>query len=257
LIHIDATGAGISSNNIVENNVVYNAYDKEIFLNTSGASDANAMVGNIVRNNSCYWLDTFDAATYSTPRGIVLYGEVGSILQNTQISNNVVRNKPGIGIKIDAYNSGAVLYHNTVFKTHPSSLTTGGYNFYITNTGVSGIVLKNNIGGDSKNAGLFVVDKTLVTADNNLWFTSTGTVYANINGSNYHSDDFTAYKTATGWDAHGLWQDPVFVSTVTPDLHLQVTSPCIAAGDPAVGVLTDYDSVVRGAAVDIGAYEYV
>lgn len=38
---------------------------------------------------------------------------------------------------------------------------------------------------------------------------------------------------------------------------LQVTSPYIGAGDATVGVLDDYDSVLRGVAVDIGALEYV
>jgi len=49
-----------------------------------------------------------------------------------------------------------------------------------------------------------------------------------------------------------------FISNAgTSNYHLQVTSPCIVAGDPAVGGLTDKDSVTRGVAVDIGAYEYV
>ena len=56
---------------------------------------------------------------------------------------------------------------------------------------------------------------------------------------------------------HTAVQADSVLSCVWTDLHLQVGSPAIAAGDATVGVLTDYDSVVRGVAVDIGAYEYV
>lgn len=55
---------------------------------------------------------------------------------------------------------------------------------------------------------------------------------------------------------HNIYLDPVFVSGT--DLHLQVTSPCIGAGVAHLNdTLYDRDGVARGAAVDIGAYEYV
>jgi hypothetical protein len=58
-------------------------------------------------------------------------------------------------------------------------------------------------------------------------------------------------------NAHTAVQADTVVHRVYTDLHIQTTSPCKAAGDPAVGVLQDKDGVTRGAAVDIGAYEYV
>jgi hypothetical protein len=50
--------------------------------------------------------------------------------------------------------------------------------------------------------------------------------------------------------------DPVFVTNYT-DLHLQTTSPAKNAGATTLGVLTDYDGVVRDATPDMGAFEFV
>ena len=47
-----------------------------------------------------------------------------------------------------------------------------------------------------------------------------------------------------------------FVSTVTPDFHLQATSPAINAGTTGLGVTTDRDDVTRDAQPDQGAYEF-
>lgn len=52
-------------------------------------------------------------------------------------------------------------------------------------------------------------------------------------------------------------QADVVARRVYTDYHLQVSSPCIAAGDATAGVLQDYDGVTRGVANDIGALEYV
>lgn len=63
---------------------------------------------------------------------------------------------------------------------------------------------------------------------------------------------FATWKTDTGYDAHSIaGSDPLFVSTATPDFHLQTGSPAINAGVAIAGVTDGY----QGSAPDLGAYE--
>ncbi len=57
-------------------------------------------------------------------------------------------------------------------------------------------------------------------------------------------------------NTHTAAQADAVINRVYSDLHIQSTSPCIGAGDNTLGVTIDKDGVSRGAAVDIGAYEY-
>jgi hypothetical protein len=64
-----------------------------------------------------------------------------------------------------------------------------------------------------------------------------------------------------GKHKHNLSLDPLFASPAADDYHLQGSSPCVDAGDPA-GVPpappTDMDGTARpvGGRVDIGADEF-
>ena len=113
-----------------------------------------------------------------------------------------------------------------------------------------------NAGGES--ACFYVLDKADFTAcDNNLWYQSAGgtAVYANVNSTNYHFDDFAAWKTAmTPFEANSLWEDPLMTDPATGDFTLQATSPCINAGVD-VGLTTDYLGNPIVGLPDIGAYE--
>jgi len=72
---------------------------------------------------------------------------------------------------------------------------------------------------------------------------------------NWRPYNFADYKTLTGQDANSISADPLFVSTVTPDFHLQDTSPCINAG-VNVGLTEDYAGNPLVGVPDIGAYEW-
>ena len=92
---------------------------------------------------------------------------------------------------------------------------------------------------------------------NNIFWNNGGTT-TEINGtqlgtySNNLCEDSTSGCVLTG-------QNPQFVSTSTPDFHLQASSPAINAGTTVSAVPTDYDGNTRpqGSAYDIGAYEFV
>lgn len=78
--------------------------------------------------------------------------------------------------------------------------------------------------------------------------------WGHATNKNTYAAWYSAYSAANGNTVEG---DPLFVSTVTPDFHLQSTSPAINAGTN-VGLTSDYEGnhVPFGLAPDIGAYEY-
>jgi hypothetical protein len=72
---------------------------------------------------------------------------------------------------------------------------------------------------------------------------------------------FASYRQTTGQDAHSPFANPLFVDSLTLDLHLTDSSPAVNAGDaafqPETGE-TDFDGDVRinGPRSDIGADEH-
>lgn len=59
----------------------------------------------------------------------------------------------------------------------------------------------------------------------------------------------------TNWEPTAKKTDPLFISTVTPDFHLQASSPAINAGVD-IGLRTDYLGNAIVGLPDIGAYEF-
>jgi hypothetical protein len=95
--------------------------------------------------------------------------------------------------------------------------------------------------------------------------TSNGVVIAGTGselGTFTNNDVYGAPALYTGVDSQtgsngNISSDPLFVSTVTPDFHLQPSSPAINAGVD-VGLTSDFRGkpVPIGSAPDIGAYEF-
>jgi len=206
---------------IVESNTVYDCGITLIKFITSADADATC-ASNIIRYNNLYYTDSYvPTATYGN--GILIEGRSGSAADDFEIYQNIIR----------AYKTGILLYYYTTnAKVYNNDITAKvGYGISVPPTGSSGDIIKNNIIVDSALGGLFAPDKAVISdCDYNCWYTTTGTVYTLIDGVSYHSDDFAAYKAATGWDTHGLWEDPLITSAATPDFHLLPASPCINAG---------------------------
>ncbi len=237
----------VSSDNIIENNAVYDCKDSCIKLATEASTVE--MDANIVRYNHLYQTASF-VRNAGAGQGIYIYGlTADNLITSTQIYYNNIHLKYS-GIYLDSYSTDTVVYNNSIM----SSL---GFGIRVTGTGTTVAAIKNNLIADAALGALGVTTKTMVTAcDNNLWYATTGTIYVTAEGTDYHADDFAAYKSDTGWDAGGLWESPDIVSTETPDFHLQSSSPCINAGVD-IGFTADYsgNTVPAGSDPDIGAYE--
>jgi hypothetical protein len=233
-----------NSNNVIENNTVYDCYNSLILLN---CRSGYTMQNNIIRNNYLYHSAGFSAAV--TDYGISFLAQTGKT-SSAKLHNNIVSTKRR-AISIDDYSENYEIYNNAIYSLYGSGIRISG-------TGTSGNILKNNIVSGAGLYALQVVDASAISAcDYNLWYAPTGTAYVLVGASAYHSDDFATYKSDTGWDAHGLWQDPLVVSVSDSNFRLQSTSPAINAGI-SVGLTKDIIGTIvpLGAGVDIGAYEY-
>jgi len=256
-----------ASNAIIEHNICSNIHHAGINVfrdNVSGSVD------NVkIRYNYIYLDSNHNQGESSdlTKAGIYIGGPVAASsyrVTNIDIYYNIVRKMyKDSHIALDRKIDGAEVYNNVTYGTMTGAVSAPGIDVRSDNN--SNIVIKNNIGmdcsaGASGSGCLTVADSTDVTAcDNNCWHQSAGGthVYARIDGSSYHFDDFAAYKAATGWDTNGLWEDPLVVDPANGNFSLQSSSPCIDAGI-GVGLTQDYAGITvpQGSAPDIGAYEY-
>lgn len=225
-----------ASTNIIEHNAVFDCYHTCIDLSNAGPNSVAS--GNIVRYNECF--ADADFADWSiTCNGIYGIGSSGLPLTATEIYYNLVHNIPGKGIHLYNYCTNSFIYNNTCAYQHASHATTE-YGIVTATTGVSGNIIKNNIAIGFNGADLWVEALAGVSAvDNNCWYTSgAGAHFAAVAGVNYDLTEVAAYKSATGFDTNGKFENPLFVSS--SDFHLQGTSPCINAGVD-VGLTADYE----------------
>ena len=188
-----------------------------------------------------------------------LYGRaIDGFFGNSTIAYNVIYNiyngaaNSAIGIEVNGKNNN--IYNNVLYNTQNIGIMVGTDPV----AGDVANVLKNNIVySTSINHIVYVTTGAISpTMNNNIfWMGGNGgqTSYW-WKGTDY---TFTDWKTQSGGDAHSLETNPLFISTSTPDFHLQSGSPAIDAGTN-VGLTSDYDgvSVPRGAGYEIGAYEY-
>lgn len=198
--------------------------------------------------------------------GIFVDEESGQTCNNNVFRNNIVRDTThasnGYGIYINPNVTNQFFYHNTIINNCRGGGGTGYVIFFSSGGGQTGCVFKNNIiFQDGAVTGdwcdVYYVTATQIQQNtwdyNNAYYTDTAH-FAEVGGA---QKTFAQWQALTGTpDAHSQNSDPNFVADYT-DLHLATPSDCIGNGDATVGVTVDYAGVQRGAAVDIGAYEYV
>lgn len=226
-----------------------------------GSVHHNYIHGYTVEGGAIY-VDAWDALTgdidiycnrcWGNPNGIVINSERGGTVQNVNIYNNQVYNVYDTGIGIgdtgtDGLRRNIAIYHNTIYKAQYN----GGAAIYIRSANISGVTVINNItyfqGTNGQIVATTAAIAAKVTANNNLSYGSTAEIVAGcVEMSENPGGYVNIYDNLTG--------NPVFVSTVTPDLHLQASSPAIGAASD-LGLTTDFDGANRSLP-DIGAFEY-
>ncbi|MEJ7847140.1 MAG: carboxypeptidase regulatory-like domain-containing protein [Pyrinomonadaceae bacterium] len=192
-----------------------------------------------------------------------------STAANLTIANNFVSDvaamgsatvtSNGHGINITA-GGGYKIYFNSVNLTtnQTNTGTTAALFIGAAVTTAGAIDLRNNILANTQTTGsrfsVFVNTP------------ATNSVFGTINYNNYFSTGnvgslsgvratLVDWQTATGQDGLSKAVDPQFVSPT--DLHIQPTSPMIAAGTAIAGITTDFDEQTRDAVPEIGADELV
>ena len=269
-IGIDAIGfEGTSSgtydqarDGLISGNTVYNitSYGNPAYGNEYAADGIYVDGGTriVIENNIIHHTDF----------GIELASEhKGKSTSYITARNNLVWNNNTAGITIGGYASSTgstdncTIVNNT-FLFNDTKKTGAGelqIQYYSNNN-----VVKNNIFYASSE-GVFINSINNSSAnpadvDYNIYYSSVGTGNAQFTwkGTNYNG--FAAYFAATGKDARSQFIDPKFISTTTPDLHVQPGSPAINAGvtlDASLIGTVDFakNPRVQGSNVDVGAYE--
>jgi len=244
-----------------------------------------------VFGNLVYNIDTYGNPAYGTDRsagGIYVDGGTNIVIERNVIHhanlgielgsewagkstsyitvrNNFIYNNTQIGIAFGGYSKwrgraeNCVIVNNTLYKNFTEG-DWGAELFVQFDTRYN--TVKNNIIYANADRTFIESWSTVMTGnivDYNLFFAPGGGTNGWWIWKNVPYKTFAAYRQATGNDAHGLaGVNPLFVSTMTPNLHLQFTSPGINRGQTlsAAGTLDiDGQARVQGVAIDLGADE--
>ena len=243
---IKVWGGNASDYVTIQNCEAYNNYDQWGDLSGSGIwlDEWSTSGGHaIVRQNKVYDNDSFGISIEHTDSTSVNYNLCHENLNglfifraatNTTSYNNVVYGNTFWGIAVYGGDSGYGMIGNLI----KNNISTGNIrNLFAAHGG-------ENAGGGSGN--IYTYNCFGAEANDFIEW-----------GQGVYEDTYDAWETAYGSSTYSVESDPLFVSTATPDFHLQAGSPCINAGVD-VGLTTDYEgaTVPWGAAPDIGAYEY-
>lgn len=219
---------------------------------------------NVVIRNNYVWEDpTRSLPTYAPMGEQVDMGGCdiqsqsnNSNIKSVKIYKNRFRNLSDKGINVNSAQDVEILY-NTFVGSHPAHETAGTAHVAITpvNAGINRV--KGNIfygTAPSNWTCLWIPVLSVVTeVDYNLYFmTGAGRMFVWNSGS-YNTSQWSAYKAATGFDAHSpAPADPKFISIPNSDFTLQSGSPAIDKGVTVVGVTDGFS----GSAPDLGAFEF-
>ena len=256
-IYIVGPGAGATvSNVIIRDNEIWDCPHTGIDIM---ATVSTSVLDNIqVYRNILYTTSAYPATVYMT--GIQTAGQSGGIVSNVNIYNNLIYHGYGSGILIADDTRDTIVANNTVYGDN------GSFDGITVAEEASTITLKNNIVMEMGLNNYNVEDVTSLTAvDYNLSYHTTpeGDHQFKIGATKYSVSDFAAFKLATGFETHGVWADPKFIS-VTEDYRLNAGSPAQDAGIPITGIHdqashTDLIGIKCPIRVNpsMGAYEYV
>lgn len=176
--------------------------------------------------------------------GFTVASEMGGLLSNIRLENNIAYHNQTYGIEISRCCSesrpmdGIIVVNNTLYE---NGIGWGG-GIIADNAQAQNVVIRNNIVGQNLTFQIAVaadVPAGSVTVDHNL-----------IDGYRGYEDEVYGNDYVEG--------DPRFVDAPAGDLHLRADSPAIDRGSAADAPHVDIDGDLRpaGAGYDIGADEW-
>jgi len=215
--------------------------DHGVYLDSAANYEiAYNVIGNITGGNGIQTYNSGDATPY---------------IDNVNIHHNMIHDVAKHGINIaDTTRNGISVWSNVVYNTAAGCLrfnttdisgawiwnntfyncnTNGNYAAIMNDWNLSSAAVSftNNIVWPASASGQFVGGSVgfspgEITGNRNQWYNGTD-----------NSD--------VSFDAHALFTNPMFVSTSTPDFHLQSASPALNSGDASVSslVTSSYDAL--------------
>lgn len=207
-------------------------------------------------------------------RGIQIYGDTGTLINNVRVHHNVIHDIALDGIIFGRDSgTGFQAYNNVVFRTADAALRGPSKDF-----GVSGgcirfdsphlaALIYNNtfadcaVDGDPDSGAIRFQQAMHVTLTNNI---IAGKYYVNVGSmpaTFLSSHNLWFGKTpAPPWDNQSILADPLFVDPGVGDFRVRASSPAIDRGSASVKsvVVDDLDGVSRpgNGIYDIGAFEF-
>ncbi len=208
-------------------------------------------------------------------RGIQIYGDTGTHINNVRIHHNVIHNIHLDGILLGRDSgSGVQVYDNVIYHTADPTLqgpssdhgATGGCirfdSPYLVAKIYNNTFVDCAIDKDPESSAIRFERAKHLTLRNNIivgpYFLNWDVKLSAIIASN---NLWSGAGAPPSWDSHAVKGNPLFVEASKDDFRLRFGSPAIDRGTSGVGdvVKTDFDGNVRpqGKGYDIGAFEFV
>jgi len=235
---------------------------------SSSAPGAPQIIGNTITNNS--------VAGGGDGGGISVGYFSSPLIQGNLIQGNKAYNFGG-GVALESYNS-PLLVQNVIVNNislgggsgagvYVSPASDSTQTMVISNTIVANSAFDNTSGVDVGGFGQHVTfTNNIIVAASGQNAVTCSSPYSSISPVLSYNDAFAVSGAAwvgicdTTTNPGNLSADPLFLSAVNGDFHVQLGSPAIDAGDSSASNLpvTDFDGNPRIAAnIDLGAYEVV
>lgn len=173
----------------------------------------------------------------------------------TDFYNNMIYTKLPVGVQVDEKNIR--IHFNSMYNPNGGAMC---WYFNVTEPN-SGTEFTNNVtyaAGTVNSFIIYIMSGDFADIDYNQYYQTAGNLAYDLPDSYVN---LAAWQTHIGDEANSHEGDPVFVdvSEGSPDLHIQVTSPCRGFGQAVTGISDDYDGDSRpepvGSDPDIGADE--
>ena len=240
---IQVTGG---SNNVIEKCIVYDAQHHCIDMK---GSPTRTCSNNIIRYNTVYQRPQ----TKNHQHGIVVTDDGTNRISNTKVYGNLVYGISGVGfLMFGTINANLQLFNNTSYNCHRC--------YALINMGTSHVVVKNNIGMSTQDGWhpVFSLERTSTAnkvVDYNVWLKK-GRDNAVVQREYTPYRDLGSWRAATGYDAHSILADPLFVNAPAGDFRLREGSPAINRA-ASMGMVLDKGGnfIPQGGLPDIGSYE--